>query len=380
MTCSDKGYTRINILSTCSRSVETAKHKRIFISKRTSELVALMAISSTLFLFLHTRDLHTRLRSLQSVTNSASTSGDSTAMENDIDNFIQHDQKLEAYSLNNTGHAKKELIFFNRVPKVGSQTFMEILRLLSLRNQFVFYQDHVQRVETIRLAETEQLRVASMVSKYDTPSVFIKHISFVNFTKFYLPEPIYINLVRDPVERVISWYYYIRAPWYYVERKHAFPDTPLPDPNWLKKDFETCVLRGDRECRYTQGEKREGISDHRRQTMFFCGHDEECTPFNSEGALERAKRSVEQQYAVVGVLEDFNVTLTVFEHYIPRFFKGASKVYYGDMGLHKINHNAFKPLVSEAVKDIVRKNFTREIEFYQFCRQRLYKQRLALNL
>lgn len=42
---------------------------------RASELVALMAISSTLFLFLHTRDLHTRLRSLQSVTNSASTSG-----------------------------------------------------------------------------------------------------------------------------------------------------------------------------------------------------------------------------------------------------------------------------------------------------------------
>lgn len=50
------------------------------------------------------------------------------------------------------------------------------------------------------------------------------------------------------------------------------------------------------------------------------------------------------------------------------------------MGLHKVNHNAFKPTVSEAVKDIVRKNFTREIEFYQFCRQRLYRQRLALNL
>lgn len=114
---------------------------------------------------------------------------------------------------------------------------------------------------------------------------------------------------------------------------------------------------------------------------------------------------MEQRYAVVGVLEDFNVTLTVFEHYIPRFFKGATKVYYGivnnvfcilhnnviynvtfsnmstgDMGLHKVNHNAFKPTVSEAVKDIVRKNFTREIEFYQFCRQRLYRQRLALNL
>jgi dermatan/chondrotin sulfate uronyl 2-O-sulfotransferase UST len=53
--------------------------------------------------------------------------------------------------------------------------------------------------------------------------------------RFGFPEPIYMNIVRDPVERVISWYYYIRAPWYYVERKRAFPDLPLPDPNWLKK-------------------------------------------------------------------------------------------------------------------------------------------------
>jgi len=60
------------------------------------------------------------------------------------------------------------------------------------------------------------------------------------------------------------------------------------------------------------------------------GHSD--SPFNSEGALERAKRSVERHYAVVGVLEDFNVTLTVFEHYVPRFFRGASDVYYGKRG------------------------------------------------
>ena len=53
--------------------------------------------------------------------------------------------------------------------------------------------------------------------------------------RFNLPDPIYINLVRDPVERVISWYYYVRAPWYFVERKRAFPDLPLPNPNWLRK-------------------------------------------------------------------------------------------------------------------------------------------------
>ncbi len=52
-------------------------------------------------------------------------------------------------------------------------------------------------------------------------------------------------------------------------------------------------------------------------------------PFNTVGALERAKHAVESQYAVVGVLEDLNTTLSVFEKYIPRFFNGATEVYYG---------------------------------------------------
>lgn len=96
-------------------------------------------------------------------------------------------------------------------------------------------------------------------------------------SRFGYPMPIYINLVRDPVERVISWFYYVRAPWYFVERKRAFPDLPLPDPEWLKKDFETCVLTSDPECVYNQGVRREGIGDHRRQTLFFCGHEPDCT-------------------------------------------------------------------------------------------------------
>lgn len=46
----------------------------------------------------------------------------------------------------------------------------------------------------------------------------------------------------------------------------------------------------------------------------------------------------------------------------------------------KINRNSFKPPVSEEVKDMVRRNFTREIDFYMFCRQRLHRQLLALRL
>ncbi|KAI8426164.1 hypothetical protein MSG28_005106 [Choristoneura fumiferana] len=243
-----------------------------------------------------------------------------------------------------------------------------------------FHRDAVQRVEMIRLAPAEQQMLASAVTAHALPASYIQHVCYTNFTTYGYPSPIYVNVVRDPVERVISWYYYVRAPWYYVERKRAFPDLPLPDPAWLKKNFETCVLSGDRECRYVEGETHEGIGDHRRQTLFFCGHEAQCTPFNSLEALQRAKRVVEQQYAVVGVLEEMNATLLALERYIPRFFRGASRLYWDELNtFNRINRNEFKPAVSEAVKQIVRANFTREIEFYEFCKQRLHMQLKALR-
>nr|CAD7433934.1 unnamed protein product [Timema monikensis] len=104
-------------------------------------------------------------------------------------------------------------------------------------------------------------------------------------------------------------------------------------------------------------------------------------PFNTVGALQRAKHAVERHYAVVGILEDLNSTLTVLEHYVPRFFKGASQVYWDEVDrFTRINRNMFKPPVKEEVKDLVRRNFTREVEFYEFCRQRLHRQFLALRL
>lgn len=90
---------------------------------------------------------------------------------------------IEPSQLNNTRLARQEMMFFNRVPKVGSQTFMELLRRLSIRNGYHFHQDRVQRVETIRLAPEDQAALAAIVSSYEQPGVFIKHVCFTNFTE-----------------------------------------------------------------------------------------------------------------------------------------------------------------------------------------------------
>lgn len=58
---------------------------------------------------------------------------------------------------NSVNHAKMTLVF-NRVPKVGSQSTMELLRALSYKNGFTFHKDRPQKVENIKLTEREQVR------------------------------------------------------------------------------------------------------------------------------------------------------------------------------------------------------------------------------
>ena len=51
------------------------------------------------------------------------------------------------------------------------------------------------------------------------------------------------------------------------------------------------------------------------------------------------------------------------------------QLYYKSKGVKKFkNRNAFKLPVSDEVKQLLQANFTREIEFYDFCKQRLFSQ------
>merc|ERR1712156_15124 len=381
-----------NLKTTCETK-NNYKMPFAHIPKRVSELIALVSVSTTLFLFIQTRDLSHRLHEIQDPNLDLSAFGakidsgksggrsieDITKPKSHLSRELSNEKvKLNPMDFNNTVKAKKEVLFFNRVPKVGSQTTMELLKSLARKNNFMYHKDRTQKVETIKLTYNEEKWLTNLLSYFEPPSVYVKHVCFVNFTQFDLDMPIYVNLVRDPVERVISRYYYVRAPWYFVERKRAFPDLPLPNPNWLKKDFDTCVRRGDKECQYKEGDERD---DFGQLTEFFCGQDEDCTGLNTEIALRKARENVEKHYAAVGVLEELNKTLTVLEHYVPRFFKGAKDVYWNEINVFsRINRNIYKPPVAEDTKNIVRKNFTREIEFFEFCKQRLHKQYLALHL
>ena len=105
----------------------------------------------------------------------------------------------------------------------------------------------------------------------------------------------------------------------------------------------------------------------------------ECESFGSAEALKRAKSNVEKYFAVVGILEKWNESLEVLEHYVPAFFKGATGAYKRYMKSKPKNRNTIKPKIPQYIKEQMSANFTMEMEFYQFCRQRFHKQYLAVK-
>lgn len=56
---------------------------------------------------------------------------------------VQSELKEAMEKLNNSVHATKEFLFFNRVPKVGSQTIMNLLKELQVMSRDLIFQSQV---------------------------------------------------------------------------------------------------------------------------------------------------------------------------------------------------------------------------------------------
>uniref|UniRef100_A0A0K8UYD1 Heparan sulfate 2-O-sulfotransferase pipe n=1 Tax=Bactrocera latifrons TaxID=174628 RepID=A0A0K8UYD1_BACLA len=330
------------------RDMENAfKYRRIPYPKRSVELIAILAISCTFFLFMHTNKLNSRLKEMEiklqpsefsalGLTGNQISPRESSRRDNinTLHGTYQYLKStgqlrsLSTSSLNNTRKADIDILFFNRCAKVGSESMIQLLGNLETINGFNLDRFGPGKGARRNLHPREQERVADYVFRLGAGSVYVEHIAWINFYDFGLPKPIYINLVRDPVERVISWYFYARNAYKnaWVFRKN--PNANLKSAVWFKKDFNECVRSGDPECQYVPYTFVDSTGNFKRQSLFFCGQNLDCLPFDSPYAIQIAKDRVERDYAVVGSWEETNVTLTVLEHYIPLFFSGAKSIYY----------------------------------------------------
>lgn len=172
--------------------------------------------------------------------------------------------------LNNTEKAEIDILFFNRLEKVGSQSMSTLLRSLSKVNRFA-YHIRVRTVGSMIDTIEEQKELADEIFDYGVPSAYTMHRNFINFTQLEMPKPIYFNLVRHPIEKVKSAYYYMRHPFIYSNSLLRNPNRKMHSFEFFDTSFNDCVRVGKiPDCIFDPHIEFNG--DWRRFSMHFCGN------------------------------------------------------------------------------------------------------------
>lgn len=269
----------------------------------------------------------------------------------------------------NISATETKRVFYNRVGKCGSRTMIQLMHAVSKQNNFKVIESTRYR-GLLHLRLHEQVEFVDFIDHLKAPFVYHHHLHFVEFQRFSSVQPIYINLIRDPLARLVSSYYFRRFGDYRGDRRTwTFKGTDAEK----NMTFDECVLRNKSECR-----------DARifYITPFFCGQETFCQR-PSELALKQAKINVIRNYLVVGVTEEFQDFLFVLEKLLPRFFTGVRNIYKspGDFLNSKIvtTKTMNKKGPSEEVQEIMKKRLALEYDFYNFVKDRFHRLKYELN-
>ena len=226
--------------------------------------------------------------------------------------IISSGSNSEAQNLNSERDVKsichpKEptVLVYNRVPKAGSSSMTNLLSKLSSKNNFDmlgWFDLPSHDYDAVRDAIQKAL-------KSNKKTVIAQH--------FHFPELVdgdrvgYINVMRNPISRCTSQYYYLR----YGDRSEKDREKILEKFGDLSID--DCINSGNLTCFNCEGW---------RQAIFFCGRDGGvCKQMSADSILERAKSTIDVHYTV-GAIEDFEGTVKVMEKLYPSFFKGGMDI------------------------------------------------------
>ena len=251
---------------------------------------------------------------------------------------------------------KGVILIYNRVPKTGSTSLMSVLYALHMGNEFNLAYVNVSTKNHI-FSFMNKFRFARNISLWYSfhPALFHGHFPYINFSPMGFRQPIYINVIREPLERFVSHYYFVR-----------YGDTFLPDKVRRNQGdtttFDDCVKQNSAHCHATK---------LWLQIPYFCGCENYCWEPGNEKALKRAKENIINSYFLVGTTKNLSKFVEMMESLLPLFFRGATHLFSKNGGTY-IRKTKYKaPLKPETVKYFeANKIWQMENKFYSFVETR----------
>ena len=248
--------------------------------------------------------------------------------------------------------------------------------------------------------------------------VYVRHTYFMNenlITTQKYNSFKYINMVRHPVDQFITWYYYerygrtgvkrwqhvldrvdaelgirwnlwsdsdlirsdIRVQSYKTIRFLAFwhvlagiipppLSTLVLEPGTENITIDECISGGFSSCA--------NPSQHSEFMGYFCGHDWYCFSKASNLSLEKSKNNIKNKFITIGVLEEFDSSVLLFEKILPQYFeKMLFYVKHREIGNQK---TAKKEKPSKENRAFLEEKLAVEIELYEWIVERFFAQKL----
>lgn len=257
------------------------------------------------------------------------------------------------------GYMDDVIVIYNRVPKTGSTSFVGLAYDLYGANRFHIAHVNVTKNSHI-LSTVDQMRFANNLTRWNAmkPCLYHGHMAYVDFSKFGISsKPLYINIIREPLDRLVSYYYFVR-----------YGDNFRPHLKRRKagnrETFDDCVARQGADCE----------PDHLwLQIPFFCGQAAQCWIPGNQWALEMAKFNLVNNYLLVGVTEHMGDFIAVIEALLPRFFSGALDLYNSGNKSHlRKTFNKSKPSEETIARIRLSEVWRMEQEFYDFVKDQFF--------
>lgn len=230
-------------------------------------------------------------------------------------------------------------LVFVHIPKAAGSTFYEVVKRQYPKGS-LFHIDGEHILEDI-----EQLRTMPPGERANMRCIF-GHMPLGLHEYLAYPSD-YITIMRDPVDRVISLYYYAKQ----------MPDNYLHErvvsQNMSLEDF------------VTSGITREVDN---AQMRYLCGDKAVDTIYGddpvTDAHFEAAKRNMDEMFLGVGLSERFDETLVLFS----KLLGWNSKLYYRNVNVTR--SRASKKELPKSTLDTIKKHNEYDIALYQHASKR----------